>query len=294
MNSLLAPLTLGFILLGMLIPSQAAVIASYDIIDDAFNSTSGLYTGPGFYDLFNATNGTTTGDGQNDIQVIVSPFGAGNVAGVTYTSTVAASTTTGLVSSVSVSGASASNNNGHRLGVMIDICFLNGMTVLASNITDYSFSSGNSSGITWEVSQLMYLDAGYDVIGAVPVINPYLSHTPINGISANSAVADGLGSVTGVGTSDVTAGSDGSNDSLLSSYDTPVELGISGSTLIGGVRFIYFLEDVRGTTDSSSNLTNTINDLQLTNFTVVTVPEPSRAVLFLGALGWIALRRRRI
>jgi MprA protease rhombosortase-interaction domain-containing protein len=274
-------------------PGRAVVIASYDVIDQQFNSANNGYTSPGRYDLFNGLTGTATPDGVDDVEVVVTSTGFTPSGGVTYTGSVDDSTTTGLVSSISSAGAPSINNNGHRSINTIDIRFLSSMTVTAENIADYSFSSGNTAGITWETAYLQYLDLNYQPIGATPVISSYLTHTPINGQFGNSYVADSKGTVLNVGTSAVSSGSSGNNDNTPTTLDTPVELGISPLTRIGGVRFVHMVEDTRGTTNGASGFTATINDLELRNFTVL--PEPTTAVLWaMGGLIGFCRRRKGI
>ncbi len=292
-------LTLAFVL-----PSHAAVLASYNIISQAFRSgltPSSPWTGSGQYDIFNATTGLAfgdvgfVGDGQNDIQVDVTTFGTGTVNGVNYSASFAPTTTTGLVSTLAATGSSATDNNGHRWGNIVDIKFLPGVAVTTSTISGFSWSSGNTSGTAWEVSQLGYLDAAYNLIGTPPPTIPaYLSNTsPINGQIGNSFVADSTGTVIGVGTSTAGIGTSGSYNNLPSSFDTPLELGIAAGTSIGGVRFVHFVEDTRGTSNGNSSITSTINNLSLSNVTLSTAPEPSRAVLMLLGLGFLAARRTR-
>jgi hypothetical protein len=270
--------------------SQGALIANYDIIDQKFNSANAGYNGPGRYDLFNAFDATATPDGFDDIEVVVTSTGFGTVGGVTYAGSVDDGTTTGLVSTINTSGASALLNSGRRTQTTVDIRFLPTMTVTAANVVDYSFSSGNTAGITWETTYIQYLDLNYLPIGATPTLLPFLNHTSINGQVSNSYVADSKSTVLNVGTNPVTSGTSGSNDNSPAAFDTPVELGITASTRIGGVRFVHMVEDTRGPSNGNSSFTSTINDLELQNFTVV--PEPTVGLL-MAAGGLCALRRRR-
>ena len=284
-------------------PTHGAVLASYNIIGRAFKAgltPASPWTGPGQYDIFNANSGLGfgdigfVGDGQNDIEIDVTTFGTGLGNGVAYSASFGPTTTTGLVSTLAATGAAATNNNGHRWGNIVDIKFLPGVEVRTSTITGFTWSSGNTSGVGWEVSQLGYLDASFNPIGTPPTIPDYLANSsPVNGQSGNWFVADSTGTVTGVGTGSSALGTSGSNNNYPAAFDTPAELGITSGTVIGGVRFVHFIEDTRGTANGNSSITSTINNLALSNVTLSIVPEPSRSLLTLVGLGLVMFRRRR-
>ena len=219
--------------------------------------------------------------------IIVGSFG-----GVAYSAS-DGTTTTGLLSSLSVDGSVAANNPGQKWSQQIEILFnVNSLTVEAQDVVDFSISSANSRGNLWESTIVQYLDVAGNPFSPIPTIGSFGSHTVINGQNGvGTAQADSTGTVVGVGTDSVSEGADGANNAT-SAFDTPAKLGISDLTLIGGVRFIHLMEDVRGVNNGNSSFTATINTLQLSNFEANAVPEPS-AIAFLGGIGFLAIFVRR-
>ncbi|MGB4712063.1 MAG: hypothetical protein WBH28_26630 [Fuerstiella sp.] len=281
--------------------ADSAIISSFDFIDD-FVRTGG-YSGPGDYDVINGQTGLFFGnagfvaDGRSDFTVSVSTFGGGVSGGVSYTAANAVSGV-GLQSVLAASGSVGVNNPGHKWSQQIDVLFNpNSLTVEAQDVSDFSISSGNTAAILWETAFVQYLDINGNPFSAIPLIGPYLSHTSINGQNGiGTAQADSTGTVDNVGMDSVVSGTSGSRDSSAAfnaAFNTPAKLGItSGTTLIGGVRFTHLLEDVRGINNSGSTLTATMNDLQLSNFEVAAVPEPS-SFAYLGCVVLIAFRTKR-
>ena len=223
--------------------------------------------------------------------------GGGVSGGVSYTAANAVSGV-GLQSVLAASGSVGVNNPGHKWSQQIDVLFNpNSLTVEAQDVSDFSISSGNTAAILWETAFVQYLDINGNPFSAIPLIGPYLSHTSINGQNGiGTAQADSTGTVDNVGMDSVVSGTSGSRDSSAAfnaAFNTPAKLGItSGTTLIGGVRFTHLLEDVRGINNSGSTLTATMNDLQLSNFEVAAVPEPS-SFAYLGCVVLIAFRTKR-
>ncbi|BAM05292.1 PEP-CTERM sorting domain-containing protein [Phycisphaera mikurensis] len=276
--------------------ASAAVVPAFDLVDD-FLKVGGNYNGPGLYDVFDAATGLAVADGVADIAVSVTATGltaddGNNVSWVATTGT----SGTGLVSTIDPSfvsgGGVLANNGGHRVTQTIQIDFLT-LLVEASDVTDLSWSSGNSAGVVWEHSVMEFLDAGGNPFSPTPAIGSYATHTPVEGsASAGNYVADGLGSVTAVGTDLTVPGSNGSMDAITGSEpDTPAATGVApATTLIGGIRFTHGVEDVRGVDNGDTVFTNTINDLDLVDFEVV--PEPASALLLAtGALLILTGRR---
>lgn len=277
--------------------TNAKADLSFDLVDDLIKS-GGTYTGPGLYDFFtaNETGGSLGADGVADIRISVMTLGVtaddgNNVAWSTSTDT----TTTGLRSTINPSfvsgGGVTSNNSGYRVSQVIQIDFIGGMYVEAQDITDFGWSSGNTSGIAWETAALQYLDANGNSFSALPTLNPYLTHTPVDGQPIGTTgvfVADSTGTVQNVGTDDTDPGSNGANNGVSTSA---VGLGIGALTRIGGVRFTHLLEDVRGVNNGDTIFTATINDLNVENFTVT--PEPTPGMLFGVALAGFSCSRRR-
>jgi len=284
------------LMLSMFATSTAYSQLSFDLVDDFFNASSGGFTGAGAYDIFSfgPGGGSVGPDGTTDIVLTVATTGettndGNNVSWTALTDT----TTTGLRSTIDPSfvsgGGVTANNSGYRVSQTIQIDFV-GIDVTAADITDFGWSSGNTAGVAWETSVLQYLDANGNPFSPAPTNSLFLSHAPINMQSGiGTFVADDTGSVTQVGTDLVVSGSSGSNNGLST---TPTGLGLSPSTIIGGVRFIHNLEDVRGINNGDTIFTATINDLDLEGFSV-SIPEPgSFGVIALASLVGIGRRRR--
>ena len=269
-------------------------ISSFDLVDDFFDTE---YAGPGSYDIFvaDANGGSVGQDGMDDITVSVTTTGVTTDDGnnVAWTATTDASGT-GIRSTIDpsfiVGGGVSANNSGYRVSQTIQIDF-DGIIIDAADITDFGWSSGNTAGIGWETSLLEYLDENGNPFSTAPTLAPYSDHTPINGQSGiGSFIADSVDTVTLVGTDDTDPGSSGANNNLNT---TPSGLGITAGTAIGGVRFTHFLEDVRGIDNNDTGFTATINDLDLVNFTVVGVPEPSSTSLLALVSLLCCVRRNR-
>lgn len=275
------------------ITQAQSMIASFDLVDDFLKTN---YAGPGAYDIFDRTTGAQNPDGLTDVVVSISNTGttADDGNNVAWTATDDA-TGTGLRSTIDPSfiepGGVTANNSGYRVSQTIQIDFP-GLVVEADDITDFGWSSGNTAGIGWEFSLLEYLDASGNPFSTAPTFAPYDSHMPIAGQSgAGSFAADTLTSVTNVGNDLSAAGTNGGDNNVSTN---PITLGVTSGTIIGGVRITHFLEDVRGVNNGDTSFTNTINDLDLENFTVA-VPEPgSSCVLALVSLVGLARRSRKV
>jgi len=278
--------------------AKSGIISSYDFIDSFV--ADGNYVGPGQYDVINGQTGLVFGnagffaDGRNDFTVSVTTSGLGAVGGVTYNAATESSGV-GLKSGLSATGGVSSNNPGHKWSQQIDVLFdISSLRVEARDVADFSVSSANTAAILWESTIVQYLDIAGNPFSPVPTNSSYLNHSVTNGPNGiGTAQADSTGTVSNVGTDSVSSGSTGGNNST-SAFDTPAKLGITNAiTLIGGVRFIHLIEDVRGINNGNSSLTATINNLRLSNFEASAVPEPS-AIAFLGCVfGCCYVARRR-
>ncbi len=277
--------------------ASAAVVPSFDLVDD-FLKLGSNYTGPGTYDIFDAATGAAVADGIADIALSVTTTGvtADDGNNVSWAATTGTSGT-GLVSTIDPSfiagGGVSANNGGHRVTQTIRIDFLT-LLVEASDITDLSWSSGNTAGTVWETSIMEFLDANGDPFSPTPVIGTYETHAATNGsFSTGNYVADDPGSVTGVGTDLTAPGTHGSMDAITGSEpDTPAATGITpGTTLIGGIRFTHGIDDVRGVDNVDIVFTNTINDFDLVDFEVV--PEPASLLLVAAGTVLLLTGRRR-
>lgn len=275
-----------------------------DILDSS--AFSGFSGGTQTFNIWNDATGAHLTSDNGDLDDLT----------VTYMSVLPGTTGTTPSASVSHNGSgfvfghgytapdgSFSANPGTRIVNMLTIEFAPHVS-----ITDLSvdFSSLNTRGITWEFSELTFLDAAGNPFSTAPTINPYSSHTSNNHSPAQSPRDSGQGgspsqgwflvdskdTVTDPGGSsgdnlsdegssgglEAFTNVDGSSDIL--GYD---EVGLTAGTRVGGFKWTTYLEDVRGTSNVGSNLTSTMTAFSPTG-TVTAVPEPS-SFLFLTLLG---------
>ncbi len=164
-------------------------------------------------------------------------------------------------------------------------------------ITDasFNFTSLNTAGISWEYSVLRFLDASGNYFS--PIAGPgwtlgatgqYISAG--GGFSGAAGlgnfVAASTGTVTGVGTDTTVTGTTGGNNDLVFNYSVA---GLAPGTIISGIEWTTYLEDVRGTLNLSiSSLTSSLQDFTISG----TIPEPSSALLGMLGAGFL-LRRKR-
>ena len=266
--------------------SAQTTISSFDLVDDFFKVGSN-YTGPGSYDIFDGSTGMTGMDGKVDVVVSISSSGEGaDGNGVTW-ATSNDTTPTGIRSTIDPSGSVVFNNGGHKACQIITLSFGPGLTIEAQDILDFGWSSGNTAGIIWETSSIEYeVNGGGYVITSAD--HGSYAAPGTGGVVGNGFLATGTGTQTGVGTNLVAVGSSGPSNNL--STDPVGDMGIVGTDIITGVRFIHCVEDVRGINNGDTIFTATINDFDIQNVTVA--PEPSTALLSAFALLGL-LRRRR-
>ena len=184
----------------------------------------------------------------------------------------------------SFTGTVAANNPGSLISNSTTLLFNPNLTVTGAS---FNFSSLNTAGVTWEYSTLQFLD---------PSGNPFSSLTPqawtIGGISQYATAGSGFSGQAGIGnwisastetvidvdTNQTSSGSNGSGDNLPSF--TPQIVGLPANTQIGGIQWVTYLEDVRGTTNGSSNFTSSLlafsisGSISTSSFPVVDVPGP--------------------
>ncbi len=189
-------------------------------------------------------------------------------------------------------GAAGSTNPGTRVWTAVTMLFSSHLTV-----TDLAmqFSSLNTAGITWETSMVGFLKPDGTLFSALPTVNPYLTHTAVNGLASTGWVMmDSKGTVNGVGTATTTSGANGSQDggAFLVNY---ANAGLAAGTEVGGFIWYSMLDDVRGPSSATtSNFTASLSELTFSGVIITTIPEPGSVLLAAGAalLGFARSRRR--
>jgi hypothetical protein len=154
------------------------------------------------------------------------------------------------------------------------------------------FTSLNSDTIAWEYSLIGFLRPDGTLFSSQPTINPYLNHTSFNnaGITSPSqgwTVMDSKLTTVNVGSNDVSAGTDGSNDDFILTY---ASAGLAPGTEIGGIVWINVAENTLGTSDNNSNPPSYWNSFE---FSGETVPEPLTILGSGVALGFGAFLKKR-
>jgi hypothetical protein len=97
-------------------------------------------------------------------------------------------------------------------------------------------------------------------------------------------IAASTGTVIDVGTAATANGSSGTNDTISSFNYTMA--GLTPGTQIGGITWTTYLEDVRGMSNSGTNLTSSLLDFTISGQAdVSSVPEPATC----GALAGLAM-----
>lgn len=191
------------------------------------------------------------------------------------------------------------NNPGTIASATLRVTFASHVQVTDASVV---FSSLNTAGTTWEYSVLRFLDPAGNYFSSItgPAwsigdAGQYLTAAGSSGFTGQAGVgnyvAASTGTVQNVGTNQTSGGSSGSSDNVTLTYALA---GLAAGTQIGGWEWSSYLEDVRGTANtSSSNFTSSMTSFTITG---IAVPEPSAVVMLGGGVlcaGWAGWRRRR-
>ena len=167
----------------------------------------------------------------------------------------------------------------------------------------FDFASLNTAGTTWEYSVIQFLDSQGNPFSSL--INTALTFTPgaasqyvaagggfTGQAGLGNYVAASTSTVIGVGSNSTQTGMNGTNNNIPNlSY---IDVGLSTGTQIGGIRWTTYLEDVRGTGNSTTNLTSALDAFTITG-TVTPVPGPSLPGLGVVVMfGYIRKLRKRL
>jgi hypothetical protein len=171
-----------------------------------------------------------------------------------------------------------------------------------SNLTvtkaSFNFSSLNTPGIAWEYSVLQFLDTAGNPFSALTgpewtlgAASQYRVGPGFSGAAGiGNFIAASKGTVTGVGTSQSAAGSNGANDNITElDYDL---VGLTSGTQIGGIRWTTYLEDVRGISNRDTNFTSSLLDFTISGNTAEAEAVPTPALLP-GLMALVVGARRR-
>jgi hypothetical protein len=283
--------------IGLAIPAQAATftktITFNEVGTPGFPIANTTIASPGVsgstvYDVINNMTGASGADGTQDVTVsaTASVTGASGTTGspkVEWQTTSAGrfTSTRGFTKSVSA------NNPGTLQSTETKVLFDSSLNITDLNAT---FSSLNTAGILWEYSVLGFLDPSGNPFAATPVVGPYESTTGFTGTGSPSLgwyVAADKGTVINVGTVEAKPGTNGSAD-VNNFVLTYVLAGLAANTQVGGLIWTSYIQDTRGTTNSSSNFTASLNEMTFTNTNAVPTPA-----LLPGLIALAAGARRR-
>jgi hypothetical protein len=184
-------------------------------------------------------------------------------------------------------GAVTTSNPGTLTWVQTRLMFASHVT-----ITDLSavFSSLNTAGIAWEYSTVAFLRPDGSYFSAAPTIGSYAGFGGLTGSPSQGwFVAADKTTVTGVGTALTASGSAGAADGSAFTLGYG-QVGLASGTQIGGIELTSYLEDVRGTSNASTNFTASLLDITVSGS--LAAPEPGTLLLFLPVL--VLIRRRRL
>lgn len=251
----------------------------------AFPTSSGSFSGSQSYNVLDDQDGTklsTLNGDLDDITIAVATSGLGSFDYRT-------NSTGSFRLNQGFNTRPAFNNSGNRIVNQLTLTFGSHLTV-----TDFAFdvSSVNSSGLAWEISIFQLLDSTGNVFSSSPTINPYLTHTEINGMSGlGNYVMDSKATVNGVGTDSTTGGSSNPDENFTPTGDFDYStFGLAPGTVISGIRMTSILEDTRGINNGNTNFSSSLVDF---TFEGEIIPEPSStSLLMLGSIATL-LRRRR-
>lgn len=204
------------------------------------------------------------------------------------------------------SGTVSSNNPGRVNSNTFTLLFTDNL-----EITDASFnlSSMNTAGVTWEYTVIQLLNSNgipFSTLtnpGWTLGANSQYFVGPATGFSGPAGIGNYIAAskltVTGVGLNNTISGTSGPNDNFASfNYST---VGLPSGTIIGGIRIITYLEDVRGINNGSSNLTTSLLDFNISGIicpvVVVVVPTLGQwgliiLFLLLNSIGAIKIMQR--
>jgi hypothetical protein len=170
-----------------------------------------------------------------------------------------------------------------------------------------NFKSLNSFGTTWEYSVLGFLKSDGSMFSPMPTIEPYGQALGLTGSpSLGWYVAASKGTIQDVGTNKTMKGKDGVGDDIMLNYAL---VGLAPNTMVGGLVWTTYLEDVRGVSNNTSSLTASWTDFTISGSSrsiapsgnngfvsgdlgVKQVPGPGGLLGVVYLLGLAGLRRR--
>jgi T5SS/PEP-CTERM-associated repeat protein len=209
--------------------------------------------------LLNDSNGAVLSHDNGDLRDLTFTFNEGSPApfGGTSSTTWQTANLGQFTSTTSFTKPVASNNPGNRVFSEMTINFDSHLTI--TNLSA-RFSSLNTAGIGWEFSLIGYFRPNGTPFSPQPTVPPYLAASGTSGnIAPGWFLAGSKGTLTGVGTAQSASGVSGPNDGTFTmNYAAG---GLAPGTQVGGLVFLHFLEDTRGTRNAATNFTASITDL---------------------------------
>jgi hypothetical protein len=183
-----------------------------------------------------------------------------------------------IVSNRDFNSIAQKNNPGSLVSTTVRLLFLENW-----QITDLQakFTSLNSLGVTWEYSVLGFLKPDGTTFSQMPTIGAYGQASGLTGSpSLGWYVAANKGTVQGVGTNTTVKGKNGVGDITTLNYALA---GLAPNTAIGGLVWMSYLEDVRGTQNGLSSFTASWTEFMISGSSRSIAPSGSNG--FVGDLG---------
>jgi hypothetical protein len=279
--SSIAPLAASTVT-GLTLDEGGFPFTSGDVIRNSVGTTTASYN---IWD--NETGATLAANNGDDPDVTIS-----------YAQSISGGTATAASLNYNVTNSSASDriSTNHAMSsaiavgtVWTQVMTLNfspKVTILAQDITAFNISSLNTAGgSAWESAYIIWLDQNLVPFSSLPT-ESWASAPAVAGTGAFFA-NDRTTLVLTAGVA--TNGVNGTFDNPSATAILPTNLGVAGSTRIGGFKWVQQAEKV-GTNAGSASFTANFQGLA---FTGQIVPEPSTCMLAFFSMAAGLLRRRR-
>ena len=299
------PLSLLFVIFSHGSSAQTFNNLNFDFTEYAFSN--GSLSGSNSYNLINDTTGAelTSDNGDlDDLTININTSIPLNASGAVASAEINSS---GLRSNhgysrtfASTYSSTTANNPGTLIKQTIRFSFANHLSI--DNFTT-DFRSLNTAGITWEHTELAYLQKDGSYFASQPFVGTYNEWQTTNAGNPSAEqgspaqgwwIAGSTGSTIGVGSDATTSGSNGSDENFTTTNGNNLldynDVGLAAGTEIGGFEWTVYLYDNRGQNNNQTNWTVTQEFFEISG----TVPEPSSSLLLcIGSILLIARKSRR-
>lgn len=289
----------------LILPSNAQTFSNLNFDFSEYAFTSGAISGTNSYNLINDSTGaelTSDNGDQDDLTITINTTVPLNAAGAVASAEI---TSGGFRSNHGYSRTFANtystttpNNPGTLIKQTIRLSFASHLTI-ENFVTD--FRSLNTAGITWEHTELAYLQKDGSYFTPQPFVG---THDQWQASSADEEgspsqgwwIAGSTNTVTAVGSDNTISGSNGPDENFTSTNGNSLldydDVGLAAGTQIGGFEWTVYLYDNRGQNNNQTNWTATQEFFEISG--TIPVPEPSSSLLLCFGSILLFSRRSRI